>query len=319
MDGTGKAMLNLNDLAVFVVAAEHKSFSEAGRRLHLSQPAVSQTIEKLEKEFDTRLFLRQGRRVRLSDTGLVLLPLARELLAGASRLEEVMACLQGEMIGEICVGCSTDAGKYLLPGLIADFHKLYPQVRFYIEVFDRGGVMARLLSGEISIAVSSRHPVHRDLEAQDFYEDEFCLIAAASHSWAGCTIILPTDLLKEPIILPDETSCTRQVLLDGLRRHEITLEGLNISMILGDLEAIVMAVEEQIGVAFVSRLAAARSLELGRVVEVQVSGMALTRSIALARSRRIPQTRAQAAFWNFVLHRQARRQIVARRAERQFV
>ena len=89
-------MLNLGDLHVFVTATESKSFSEAGRRLGLSQPAISQTIEKLEKEFETRLFLRQGRRVRLSETGQALLPLARELLACAMRVEEAMASRQGK-------------------------------------------------------------------------------------------------------------------------------------------------------------------------------------------------------------------------------
>jgi DNA-binding transcriptional LysR family regulator len=75
---------------------------------------------------------------------------------------------------------------------------------------------------------------------------------------------------------------------------------LNIAMVLGNAEAIEMAVEEGLGIAFISRLAAARGLVLGRIVEVSVEGMSLARNIYLARNRRHPFTRAQAKFWEFV-------------------
>ena len=75
---------------------------------------------------------------------------------------------------------------------------------------------------------------------------------------------------------------------------------LNVVMELGNAEAIEMAVEEGIGVAFVSRLAAARGLDLGRVVEVEVEGMPLSRKLYMARCQRYPNSRAQAEFWNFV-------------------
>ena len=311
------AMFNLNDLSVFVTAAESKSFSEAGRRLQLSQPAVSQTIEKLEKEFETRLFLRQGRRVRLSETGLALLPMARELLAGASRLKEAMACLHGQIIGEMVVGCSTASGKYLLPGLIASFRKLFPQVRIHVTLSNQEPLIEALLTGEIALAVASERLDHCDLEFQDFYQDEIILIAAASHPWAVCGEVFPAELLDEPLIVPEEASGTRLLLQDGLRRHAITPERLKVSMVLGDAEGIVMAVEEGIGVAFVSRLAAAHSLELRRVIEVKVVGMELNRPIFLVHNRRIPQTRAQASFWKFVAQNQIGGKIPALMAERQ--
>jgi DNA-binding transcriptional LysR family regulator len=106
--------------------------------------------------------------------------------------------------------------------------------------------------------------------------------------------------LDEPIILREEAAGSREVLFDGLRMHDISVDMLNVAMVLGNAEAIVMAVEEGIGVAFVSRMAAERSLECGRVVEVKVHGMHLNRPIALVRNRRFPATRAQAEFWSFV-------------------
>ncbi|UCH59737.1 MAG: LysR family transcriptional regulator [Anaerolineales bacterium] len=293
-------MINLSDLKAFLVAAEAGSFSAAGRQLHLSQPAISQKIDSLEKRFGTRLFQRQGRTVQLTETGLTLKPIAQELLNASRRLEETMASLQGEVIGEMNLGCSTTAGKYLLPSMIARFRRKYPQVRINILVSSRDTVLNKLLAGEVALGVLSKHIEHRDIELQDFYIDDVVLIVAADHPWASFRQIYPDDLLEEPIIMPEELSGTRQVLLNGLREYDISPDMLNEAMTLGNAEAIVMAVAEGIGVAFVSRLAAARHLELGRVVEVQFSEMCLRRKIYMARNMRITATRAQTTWWEFV-------------------
>jgi DNA-binding transcriptional LysR family regulator len=292
-------MLNLHELAVFLAAAEHGNFSEAGRQLHLSQPAISQTMDNLEKRFGMKLFMRQGRRFCLTEAGQVLRPIAQELLSAAQRLDETMASLHGEVTGEINVGCSTVTGKYLLPGLIARFRSQFPKVRVNVHLSSREAALDELLQGQISIGVFSKLYEHRDLMYKDFYMDNVILIAPADHSWAYSRSIKPEDLLDEPILIQETAAGTREVFLEGLHQCNISPDMLTIAMILGNTEAIVMAVEEGLGVAFVSRLAAARSLESGRVAEINIEGIQLCRNIYLLRNRRIPSTRAQDAFWDF--------------------
>ena len=293
-------MFNINDLIVFLEAAECGSYSEAGRILHLSQPAVSQKIDNLQQYFDTKLFVRYGRTMRLTEAGQVLKPMAKELISIAYRLEETMASLQGEVVGEMTVGCSTASGKYLLPGLISAFRDRYPIVRINVQVTSRKSVMDKLLAGDISLGVSSKRIENRYLEYRDFFSDDVILICPAHHPWSEYARIYPDDLLDEPIILREEVAGTREVMFDALRQRDIYPEMLNVAMELGNAEAIVMAVEEGIGVAFVSRLAAARGIELGKVAAVAVDGMSLRRSIYLVRNNRIPLTRAQIEFWEFV-------------------
>jgi len=293
-------VLNLNELSVFLAVAETNSFSAAGRELHLTQPAISQKIDNLEKHFSARLFHREGRTVRLTEAGQALQPLARELVAGAIRLEETMASLHGEVIGEMNIGCSTASGKYLLPGIVARFRRSFPHVRINILISSRQPVVEKLLSGGATLGVTSKIIEHRDLEYRDFYCDEVILIVPANHAWARYRQIYPDDLLDEPMILREEEAGTREVLVEGLQGHDISPDMLKIAMVLGNAEAIVMAVGEGIGVAFVSRLAALRDLELGNVVEVELSGMSLRRNLYLVRNRRLPATRAQVEFWNFV-------------------
>ena len=292
------AMLNLNDLWVFMVAAEQGSFSEAGRKLNLTQPAISQKIENLEIDFASRLFRREGRSVNLTDFGQALMPMAQELVASANRLQDAMASLHGEVIGEMRIGCSTSSGKYLLPRLVAGFRRKYPCVRINILISSRQTLMNKLLSGDTAFGVSSQTIVHHDLEYIEFFKDEIILIAPFDHPWAGYRNIYPEDLLEEPMILREEHAGTRDVMMEALQTWNISPDMLNVAMSIENAEAIVMAVSEGIGVAFISRLAAVRDLELGRVIEVGVQGMSLSRDLYLARSRRLPKTRAQEEFWN---------------------
>ena len=293
-------MINLDALKVFLAIAEHGNFSEAGRHLHLSQPAVSQTIQGLERQLGTQLFIRQGRIAQLTETGQMLVSMARELLTSAQRLEQTMLSLHGEVIGEMTIGCSTASGKYLLPGIIARFRRDYPQVRINVHVSSRDSVIHKLLGGELCLGVSSKVIENSELEYQELFKDDVILIAQAGHPWAQYRQIYPDDLLDEPMILREEVAGTHEVLMEGLLKCDISPDMLNVAMVLGNAEAIEMAVEEGLGVAFVSRLAAARGLELGKVVEVSVEGMNLSRNIYLARNRRQSFTRAQGKFWDFV-------------------
>jgi DNA-binding transcriptional LysR family regulator len=298
-------MLDLNALKVFLAIAEHGNFSEAGRHLHLSQPAVSQIVQGLERVLSSQLFIRQGRTAHLTEAGQMLIPMARELLTSAQRVEQTMLSLQDEVIGEMTVGCSTASGKYLLPGMIARFRREYPHVRINVIVTSRESVINKLLDGYVCLGVSSKLIDHPDLEYQNFFNDDVILIAPANHPWAQYRKIYPDDLLDEPLILREEAAGTREVLMEGLRKCDISAEMLNIVMTLGNAEAIEMAVEEGLGIAFVSRLAAARGMELGKIVEITVEGMSLTRNLYLARNRKQSATRAQEKFWEYVAEKRS--------------
>lgn len=293
-------MLNIYDLMVFLEAAECGNFSETGRNLHLSQPAISQKIDNLQKHFGTKLFYRDGRCMQLTETGQALIPLAKELISVARRVDETMISLQGEVIGEMNLGCSTASGKYLLPSLIAQFRSRYPSVRINVQVTNRNIVFENLLSGDFALGISSKKILHQDLEYAKFFQDEVILIVPSSHPWSRRDQIKPEEIMSEPIILREENAGTRDVFLKALLEHGISLDMLNVAMELGNAEAIEMAVEQGIGIAFISRLAAARGLELGYISRVAVEGMSLVRDVYLTRSKRTKPTRAQLEFWNFI-------------------
>jgi LysR family transcriptional regulator, transcriptional activator of the cysJI operon len=296
-------MVQLSELKVFVIAADELSFSRAAERLHLSQSAVSQNIQSLEREFGVELFARRGRSVRLTEAGQALLPMAQEAVGTIQRTREVMHQIEDKVAGELVIGCSTTSGKYLLPSLVAEFRREYPLVRVGIKVLSRDEVITRLIDERLALGVASQKIEHRDLEYIPFFEDRVILIVPAQHRWAKFGRAFPADLTDEPMIVREERAGTSQVLSEGLARHGITMDTLNPIMEIGNAEAIEMAVEEGIGIAFVSELAAARGLALGRVCKVEVEGLDLRRTIFLTRNVRQPLTRAQERFWTFVADR----------------
>jgi len=294
-------MVELSELKVFLAAAEERSFSKAATRLHLSQSAVSQTIQALEKSFGVDLFVRHGRSVWLSEAGQALLPMAKEVIGSSRLMEEAMNNIQSQIVGELNIGCSTTAGKYLLPNLVASFRRDYPAVRVRINILSRDQVSTRILDESLPIGVVSKRIEHHDIEHQPLFEDRVILIVPPHHPWVKFGRALPSDLIDQPLIMRENHAGTSEVLFEGLAQHGVNSDMLNIVLEIGSSEAIEVAVEEGNGIAFVSELAAARGLVMGRIKKVEIEGLQLHRTVYLTRNLRCAPSRAQDRFWSFAL------------------
>jgi DNA-binding transcriptional LysR family regulator len=294
-----RKMVELSTMRVFLVAAEEKNFSQAARRLNMSQSAVSQNIRTMEQVYNVELFQRHGRSVVLSETGEALLPMVREVMRAARLMEDSLQDIKNEIGGDLLIGCSTSAGKYLMPALLSMCQQDYPAVHPRVKVMSRDGVHDRLLNQVIPFGVSSKHFDHRDLECMPLFEDRIFLIVPASHPWAAYGKAMPDDLLDQKLILREEISGTCETVMEGLKSYSITPDMLNVTMELGNAEAIEMAVERGVGIAFVSEMIAARGLAFGRVKKVELQGMDLRRTVHIARHVNYPFTRAQSLFWDF--------------------
>lgn len=291
-------MLDPIALNTFLAVADAGSFSDAAKRLSITQSAVSQIIKGLEDHLKLKLFDRNGRNIELTEAGMVLIPMAREAITNNLRLEQTMLSLQNEVIGDIRIGCTTSTGKYVIPRQVSLFKTKFPKVTINILVTSRRSMFNQIMSGDVSIGVTSKIMEHNYLEYAHFFSDEIILIVPANHKWAKYGQIYPDDLLDEPILLREETSGTRDVLFNALIQRDISPDMLKVAMVIGNSEAIEMAVEEGLGVAFVSRLSADRGIQLGKIAEVRVEGFHLFKELFLLRNRRNPLSLAQAQLWD---------------------
>jgi DNA-binding transcriptional LysR family regulator len=293
-------MLDAHQLNVFLVAAETLNFTRAAERLHMTQPSVSQHIQSLEKHFGVELFIRTGRHIELSDSGLALVPMARAMVEQSIRTEEIMASLKGGIFGRLTVGCSTTPGKYVLPHLLTRFHHLHPRVQVTCQVIPQMEASKALVNGDIHLALTSL-PEETPLEVEyvKFLSDPVCLIAPLSHPWSTQGEILPDALLDEPFIMREESSGTFKVVAGELAKKGIDIKDLNTILTLGNSEAIALAVQEGLGLGFISQIVE-KNLVRGRVAALNICGMDIQREIYLGQNIRRPATAAQAAFWEFV-------------------
>jgi DNA-binding transcriptional LysR family regulator len=296
-------MINIPELKVFVMAAEELNFSRAAQRLHLSQSAVSQNIQSIERGYGVELFVRHGRSVQLSDAGQILLPMAREVLKSAHLMEDALINVKGEVTGELTIGCATTSGRYFIPNLLASFQREYPNVRTRMSLMRRQDVLEGMLDQTLNMGVVGRCAGHRDLECQPIFGDKIILIVPCQHPWANVEQVKPAEVLEQPFIGRERNSGTFEELFDNLRRYGINPDNLNVVMELGDAEAVKMAVENGIGITFISEVMAARSLALGRVKKVEVEGFNVTQTVYLVRHVARVFTRAETKLWEFVQQR----------------
>jgi DNA-binding transcriptional LysR family regulator len=291
-------MLNLIELQVFLAAAETENFSEAGRRLNLSQPAVSMQIKSLELHLGHKLFHRAGRNIALTEAGATLITLARNLVNHAIHVEETMLSLQGQVIGVLRLGCSTTSGKYVLPRLVSQMLERHPQVQVVCHVTTRKNALQMLLEGDVQIAISSLCEPYKDIEYRPFLLDPVVLVVRPEHRWAvQGGLIQPQDLLEEKFIMREEGAGTRLALREALSWHGLSLDQLTTVMILGNSEAIRMSVQEGIGIAFVSSMVAAESIESGSLVQIDIEGMEIHHPVYFAHHTGRPASSAQTALW----------------------
>jgi DNA-binding transcriptional LysR family regulator len=293
-------MIDVQKIETFLCTAETLNISDAAKQLHLSQPTVSHHIKLLEQELDVVLFVRSNTGLQLTEAGRLMLPWARRFLHETNDLKKMMGSLQNEVAGDLRIACSSTVGKYILPQLAARFSQQFPGIKVRILACGPEHTTLDLLDGEAHLGIVSSEMEDLSLEAQEIFIDNITLIVPANHRWVMRGRIKPEEILEEKVIMREETSGTRRVVLTELAKHDISLDDLNVFLELGNAEAIVHTVAAGYGVSFVSNLAAAYAVEQGSVVEITIEGLTLQRKIYMVRKRIAAPHRPRDVFWGFI-------------------
>lgn len=171
--------LHLHQLAYLREVARCDSLAEAARRLHLSQPALSQSLDELERRLPSRLFVREGRRRRLSAEGELVLEFARRTLGEAAELERELARREAGGSGRLRVGMIDAASLYLLPRAVRRFREEHPGVRLELSVAGSNELLSRLRLHELDLAVVVGPAPSDGLEAEELAREPLRIHAPA--------------------------------------------------------------------------------------------------------------------------------------------
>jgi len=279
--------LNLHHLRLFAAVIEHGGFTRAAAALHLSQPAISKSLNELESQLRVSLIDRSSRPVRLTEAGATLYVRARELFGVERTAERELRELRGLKRGVLRIGASTTIATYMLPPVLGRFHLRRPGVRIQVSSANTRAVLRMLVESRVDVAFVEGPVSHPSVDVLPWRDDELVVIAPPDHALTAGGSIDLSDLANEVFLVREPGSGTREVAERALALRGIRLAN---TMRVGGTEAIKQAVAAGLGLAIVSRTAAADQLALGKIALLTVDGLVIHRTLTQLKLRDRAQT-----------------------------
>ncbi len=273
-------------LITFSTAAELSSFTAAAKALGLTQAAVSQRVQMLEKALKKSLFDRRGGRVVLAEAGRKLYAYAQKIIDLHREARKAITGHEPRLTGELEIAASSVPGEHLLPTLLSGFGRKYPHLRVRAAVSDSLAVVGQLERGEVSIGLVGRKVEKPHLEFRHLASDRMVLVAPPGHPLSRKKKVTVDQLAPHPIVLREAGSGLRHCFEKALERVGRSLAELRVTLELGSNEAIKEAVQRGGGVAVLSMYAVHKELEAGRLLALPMRDIHCDRDMYVVQDRR---------------------------------
>jgi DNA-binding transcriptional LysR family regulator len=194
--------MELRHLRYFVAVAQYLNYSEASRRLHVAQPAISQTILDLEDELSVKLLLRTKRTVQLTAAGTTFRAEAEEILRRGNEAQRLAQRAARGEVGTLAIGFFGTAAAPILPGLVKAFRKKFPDVELSLFEMNPDQQLAAFDEGRLDLGFSRPLPAERrsEFEEELVYTDGLVIALPAVHPFAKQKIIRLKNLAGEPFV-----------------------------------------------------------------------------------------------------------------------
>lgn len=257
----------LSELQQFVLVAERASFTAAARGAHVTQPALSASIRRLEEALGARLFDRGRRGASLTAAGRALLPRARAVLSAVEDARRAVLEVEDLTRGEVRIGAGSTTATYLLPPVLARFRRRYPGVRIVLRELSREAAAEAVDAGTLDLAVTTAPAGGSGGWSlgvlEPWRKDAFILVGAPGAKVEGA-----------PFVTFPAGSATRVALDRAFPDAEVVMELFSIAAIKGH-------VAEGIGIALISEIAVERDLKARRLVRLRHPATPIPRTLVL--------------------------------------
>lgn len=289
-----KEPIDSRQLRAFATLAKLGSFTRAAGELCLTQSAVSHSIRSLESSLGCRLLDRLGKKVTLTHEGEHLLMHADKILQEMVVARESLDQLAKWGRSRLRVGASATACQYILPRVLTEFKKSYPQCRITIEPCDTPLVRDLLRDNKIDmgIALQSKQDDAR-IEFIPLFDDELMFVVGPDHPWALSGEVCRDEIPKQSYILYDKTSFTFQMIQAYFRDEEMPLNTL---IQLGNIEAIKELVKLGLGVSILASWVAREEIRAGSLKALSLGSRKLRRHWGLVTRKGSPLGLPQETF-----------------------
>ena len=269
--------------------------TETAKRLYLSQPAVSAAIRDLENDLDVVLFERINRRLILTPAGAQLLDVARQVLDLHAKAQA--AVKSTHQASPLRIGSSITIGIKLLPRLVAEFQRLYPNVPVSVTVHNTDTITAMVADHRLDLGLVEGQVPLAPLTAIPFLRDELTVIAPPDHPLTTLKPVPLIELTHYPLLMRDADSGTRRLADAALLQHGITLHPSweSISTL-----ALIEAVKAGLGISILPLRLVEDALKRHDVVTLPVPELTLSRDFLIVTHQDKYLSRSLSAFIELV-------------------
>ncbi|RNB91818.1 LysR family transcriptional regulator [Brevibacillus fluminis] len=270
--------MNLYALRLFYHVAKKGSVTRAAEDLRISQPAVTGQIRNLETELELQLLAPKGRGIVLTEAGEMLAAQAERLFSLEAEMGQMVNTYKQGKLGKITIAATYMPANFLLPGWLASFQKQNRRIEVSLITCNAKTAIEHLLQYKADVAVIGGGEMLSDTNREELYEDEFVFIVPKDHKFAQREVTLE-ELLKEPFVLREEGSSTREQLLALCNAQRVSMPLA--AILCNGLHETIRAVMAGYGAALVSAMEASESIQRHDVAQVTVSHLCLKNPVTL--------------------------------------
>ena len=292
--------MNLKQLESFALIIESRSFSQAAKKLFLTQPTISSHISLLEKELNTQLLIRTTKDVHPTEDGKKLYTYAKQILNLQDTVFQEFN-VRSEESNLLTLGASSIPEQYILPEVLPKYIRKN-KCELKIRQGDSSEVIDKIINKEVEVGLVGTEIENSSLIFEPFYKDKLVIITPVNEKYLnmkeeGFHI---NDLLKEPIIMREEGSGTRKEIREFMKAHNFEINNLNVIATLNSIEAIKKSVQNNMGISIISNLAVDDFVKDNKVLAFEFEEMNMYRNLYIVRNKEMYMSKCALKFIKFI-------------------
>lgn len=250
----------------FLVLAKIKNYTKTAQTLHMTQPAVTQHIQYLEKNYQCKLFLYSGKELCLSEQGMILEQFLLSLRVDSEQIKLTMNQCSEQAL-PLIFGATLTIGEFIMPKILTKIMKEYPKQPLSMIMENTQTLLGKLATGEIDFALIEGFFDQNDYQTQPLMKAQFIPICSAISPLAKQHVNFEI-LQSQPLILREKGSGTREILEQALHQHNLTLNAFPTIFEIGHMRTIKELVAENLGISFLYQCACEVELANNQLVKI---------------------------------------------------
>ncbi|MED2973204.1 LysR family transcriptional regulator [Fictibacillus sp. B-59209] len=280
-------------LKTFVTLAEVKNFTKTAELLRMSQPSVSLHIKNLEKEFQTKLFLRSPKFLQITPTGEILYDRAKLILTIYEQARQEIGEHHTTIKGELKIGASFTIGEYILPSLLYELQNQYKELQLQVLIGNTEEIVGSVRNYKVDVGLIEGQTNEKELSVHPFMSDELFIVSSPSHYLASKDKVTIDDLQNQKWVSRETGSGTRDYLNHVIRSNGLKTKSL---LTISSNQGIKESVIHGLGLSLLSGSVIERDVQYGNLSIIKIQNHFFNRKFSYLYSPIVQENRNVSAF-----------------------